>query len=105
MNPVNPYNNAASHMRNWRTIEILAQRALQMLRKSNVTAEEVFFSRNYLGSDIQQVYKLCSHHLSFAVNSSFLRSLTVEKINDLNGDRMYEQVQWRKKLDDDHSST
>ena len=103
MDPVNPFNNVAARLRDWTTIRILAQETLSSLRKANPTVYDIFGTRR-LGEDLPRLFECCNFHIRFVKQGSFLRSLSIEKIADLNGAKMNPGVEWRKSVNVHHCS-
>ena len=93
MDPVNPYNNVASHIKQWETLRLLAQYSLKRMEDTQLTIQALFRPR--LGNNIPSYFDWCSFQLRFALPLSFLRSVLIERVADLEGKHFYPTVEWR----------
>ena len=101
LDPVNPFNNVALQMGDWDTIRLLALATLDSLERcsedSQLRMKEIFSPR--FGTDMSKLYAWCNFRLQFVMDGSFLRTLGIRKVKDLNGKRNDPIVNWRKQLD------
>lgn len=98
LDPVNPYCNLASQLGNWPTVRLLALSTLEKLKNSRDDSSPTLILdlfRPRLGGDIPRMYRMCNFQLRFVVGTSWIKSLQVRKISDLQGQRMNPGVEWR----------
>jgi hypothetical protein len=98
LDPINPYCNVASQLRDWTTISVLAVSTLDMLRKAGSSSSLILIPDLFmpqLGNDIPAMFKWCNFQLRFVLEASWIKTLQVRKIADLGGRRMNPGVEWR----------
>jgi 2'-5'-oligoadenylate synthetase len=103
LDPANPYNNIVSQVRDWTTIQLLAHDTLDAMSNPQATLRDIF-ATSRLGNDVPRMLARCNFHLKFILGGSFLRTLSINKIEDLRGERMNPGVDWRKQVDENHCS-
>ena len=96
MDPVNPFNNVANRIGDWMTIQVIAQATLDALNAPSPTIKKIFTTR--IGNDLPRLFQYCNFQLHFISNTSYLRSLTIEDIKGLKGQRVENAVEWRKEV-------
>jgi hypothetical protein len=97
MDPVNPYNKVASQMGQWEAVRLLALSTLETMDANEVvTIRDIFRPR--ICDDVPRISGWCNIQLRFVAHSeSYLRSLSVENIADLQGKRMHPGVVCRSR--------
>jgi len=95
LDPVNPFNNLATKLGDWNTIRQLALSTLESLNQSK-TMKEIFSPR--LGNDVTKLYEWCNFQLRFVMNGTYLRSLGIHRVKDLDAGKRNPYVEWRKDL-------
>jgi predicted nucleotidyltransferase len=96
LDPVNPFNNLAMHLKDWKSIELLASSSLALMTSDGVTVLDLFQPR--VSSSMSSIYHRCNFQFRMiAKTESWIRTLQVRSIRSLNGKAMNPGVEWRSK--------